>query len=418
MTNPRGMVTMLLVNAAALLASGCDRKTERSATLPPPAVTVSRPVMREVTEASESTGTTAAFESVDVRARVSGFLEQVHYQAPARVNRGDVLFTIDARPFQNRLDAEQAGLEARKAQLPKVEFDADKLQRLFQTGTASQDELTTALAKRDSLRAEIAGAQAKLEQARLELDWCQVTAPISGRISRNLVDPGSIIAADSTLLAQIVNDDIIYVYFNASEQDVLMLREQSRQGQFSGDEAPATQPNIRELHWPIHVGLMTEHGYPHEGVLDYAAPAVDPSTGTIQVRGRFGNADGALMPGLFVRVWVPTSKPYAALMVTERAFGFDQGQRYLLVVGDQGVVNRRDVEVGPLQNGMRVVRAGIDADDRVIVNGIQRVRPGVTVKPVEVPMPTGPTAPNAASQPAASHAAASAERAVHARGEG
>lgn len=383
--------------SVGILFPGCDRQAAPRATAAPPVeVTVSQLLRREVTETIEYTGTTSPTESVEVRPRVGGFLQQVHFKAPTKVKQGDLLFTIDARPFKNRLDSKLALLQAKQAQLVKAEFDVERVNRLVGTNAAAQDEQVSAVSSRDALKADIAGIQAEIEQATLELNWCRVTAPIAGRISRNLADAGNVIQADNTVLAEIVSDDTLYAYFNVSERDMLRLRERVGQRLAEQGIAAASQPSLQEAQWPVFVGLITETGYPHQGVLDYAAPAVDPSTGTIQVRGRFDNSNGVMTAGLFVRVSIPISLPKAALMVTERAIGLDQGQRYLLVVDDQNVVKYRRIKGGILSGGYRVVEEGLAPDEWVIVNGLQRVRPGVTVVPQRADMatfdkPTQPT---------------------------
>jgi multidrug efflux system membrane fusion protein len=377
---PQYLKSSLAIVIACYLGA-CNSK-EVPQPVPPPEVSVSFPITREITDALEYTGTTAAPASVEIRPRVTGFLEKVHFEPRARLKEGEVLFTIDARPFKSAMDRASADQAAKQAQLVKAEFDAEKIERLFKDGNASPDEMTKETANRDALRAALAASKAMVEQATLELGWCQVTSPIAGRAGRNLIDVGNIVQADQTVMAKIVNDDSIYAYFNAGEQDILKLRERVRQ--------EGTNPSSDKLSLPIHMGLMTEQGFPHEGVIDYASPELDKTTGTMQVRGVFANADGVLLPGLFVRVRVPIGKPYQGMQVTERALGSDQGQRYLLVVNDKNVVEYRPVTVGTLQNGLRVITAGVSAKDQVIVNGLQRVRPGLTVKPVQTAMPVGP----------------------------
>jgi len=385
--------------SVGVLFFGCDRQAAPTAAPAPPVeVTVSQPLKREVTETIEYTGTTSPTESVEVRPRVGGFVQHVHFKAPTKVKQGDLLFTIDARPFKNRLDSKAALLQAKQAQLVKAEFDVGRVNRLVGTNAAAQDEQVSAVSSRDALKADIVGIQAEIEQATLELNWCRVTAPISGRISRNLADAGNVIQADSTVLAEIVSDDTLYAYFNVSERDMLRLRERVRQRLAEQGAAAASQPSLEEVQWPVFLGLITETGHPHQGVVDYAAPAVDPSTGTIQVRGRFDNSNAVMTAGLFVRVSIPISLPKAALMVTERAIGLDQGQRYLLVVDEKNVVRYRRIKGGLLTGGYRVVEEGLAPDEWVIVNGLQRVRPGVTVVPQRADMATF----DKPSQPAAS----------------
>jgi RND family efflux transporter MFP subunit len=397
----RRVATLALL--ITVVVAGCSRAAPPAAALPPVEVTVSQPITHPVAAAVECTGSTAAVAAVEVRARVTGFLERVHVEPRAQVRAGDVLFSIDARPFTLSRDRAQAALDAARAQLSKAESDAEKVQRLFEQGMSSADELTTQIAVRDAARAAVAEAEAALGQAELQLQWCAVTAPISGRVSRNLVDPGNIVMADQTLLATLVNDDEIFAYFNLSERDVLTLQARTAAAQAAAGR-PHAPRELRDVRPPVQMALMTDGDFVHAGVIDYAAPGVDPTTGTIEVRGRFDNAAGYLLPGLFARIRVPLGEPQPALVVTERALGAQQGQRYVLVVNAQNVVEFRPVTVGLLQDGLRVVTAGLAAEDWVIVNGMQRVRPGLTVQPVRVPMPGATATPTAA--PAATTAPA------------
>lgn len=408
----RAFTVFSLAAALLLSAPGCKPPERPAAAAAPPAeVAVSRAIERDVTPFLEYTGTTAPLQEVEVRARVTGFLDKMLVQPRDIVEPNQPIFAIDARPFKLAVDSAAAQLESLQAQLTKAEFDAQKIAELYARGVASIDEFTKETANRDGLRASVAGAEARLADARLKLDWCTVGAPIAGRISRNLIDPGNIVMADTTVLANIVNDAQINVYFNASEQDILKLRAASREKARREGSTATSQPDIRALKWPAYIGLMTEDGHPHEGIIDYVAPSMDSSTGTLQVRAAFENKDGILLAGLFVRVRVPVSDPTKALMVNERALGSDQGQRYLLVVNDQNVVEYRPVKVGLLDKNLRVIEEGLSSTDRIIVTGIQRVRPGLTVKPVDVPMPTGPA--TAAGKPAATAPAAATRPSGH-----
>jgi RND family efflux transporter MFP subunit len=396
MKHARRCVLAAGISAGLAALTGCEQGAPASAAAAPPAeVSVSLPVTGTITDALEFTGTTAALESVDVRARVTGFLDAIHFQPRAKVKKDELLFTIDKRQFKTALDHALANLEARKFELEKAEWDFQKAEELAGGGAVSMDERMTARTRRDQATAEVARAQAAADEARLELDFCSVTAPIQGRIGRNLIDVGNIVTADATMLATIVNDDDIYAYFSCAERDVLTLRERRRQ-ELAAAGRPVSQPSPE--HMPVYLGLMTERGFPHRGEIDYVSPSLDPNTGTIQVRARFPNPNGILLPGLFVRIEVPIGEPYEALTVTERALGSDQGQRYLLVVNAQNVVEYRPVQVGTLQDGLRVIEKGISPADRIVTLGLQRVRPGLTVKPVEAPMPTGPA--EAVRQPA------------------
>jgi RND family efflux transporter MFP subunit len=386
----RGAFACLALLTGAL-TSGCQNPPP-PATAPPAEVTVSKPLTRTITDAYEYTGRTQALESVEVRPRVSGFLEKVHFEPRAKVDKGAVLFSIDARPFQNTLDTVKSRLEQAQGVYATAEFNLRNTSDIYKSGAATEREMVEAQSRFDEAKAAVSAAKANIQQAELDLEWCGVVAPIRGRVSRTLVDAGNVVAADATILTTIVNDEQVFVYFNASERDILELRERARTDRAAAGVAEGTQPELRDMKFPLFLSLMTEEGFPHEGVLDYAAPTVDAATGTLQVRGAFPNQNGLLLAGLFCRVRFPIGKPYEALTVTERALGSDQGQRYLLVVNEKDVVEYRPVKVGTLQEGMRVITAGITASDRVIVSGIQRARPGLTVKPVEAPMPVGPVA--------------------------
>jgi RND family efflux transporter MFP subunit len=393
---------------ATVFAWGCEQKQPVAAPLPPE-VAVSRPLMREVMDSADFTGTTSALESVEVRSRVGGFLDQVHFQPRAKVNKGDLLFTIDQRPFQIALANAVADRDGQKAKLVKAEFDANKTNDLYKDGMASADEFTKNNATRDDTVAQLAATEAQVRDAQLRLDWSAVTSPIHGRISRNLIDPGNVVDADKTVLATIVNDDDIYAYFNVSERDILNIRDESMRMR-AAEGQPTSQPDISHARYPAYIGLMTETGFPHPGEIDYVAPQLDPSTGTIQIRARFPNADGMLIPGLFVRVRVPLGKPHQALTISERALGSDQGQHYVLVVDDRNVVEYRVVKTGSLDGSLRVIAEGLAPQERIIVTGLQRVRPGITVRPQEIPMPAGPAISAGQAKPSSSQPSSSTSR--------
>ncbi len=379
---------MLLIVGVALLTA-CERQGAAPPTAPPAEVVVSAPLTREVVDELLCTGSTQALDTTEVRPRVTGFIEAVKFQPLDIVKPGQVLFEIDAREFRAARDRAQGEVTMREALLRRATFEFNKLEEIRATGAVSEQEYADAMANRDAAAAALTSAQAALANAALQLEWCSVTAPIGGRISRDYFRNGDLVSANQTVLAEIVDDGRVYAYFNISERDLLTLRERAR-AQRVGGVAAANQPELRDLNWRVEIGLMTETGYPHVGVIDYAAPQVDPTTGTLQVRAVFENANRVLVAGLFVRVRVPVGAPYTALTVSERALGSDQGQRFLLVVNDKNEVERRPVRVGALQAGLRVITEGLRPDERVIVEGLQRVRPGLTVKPVVAPMPTGP----------------------------
>lgn len=368
-----------------LIAVGCEPSPQQGHAAPRSIeVPVSRPVAREVQDFLHFTGTLRAKETVEIRPRVTGFLKDMHFKLRARVNAGDLLFSIDARPFQHRVDTTRADIAARRAELAQVEFDFRRIRDLVEQGSASEQELVKATAARDALVAQIDSSTATLKQAELNLEWCSVTAPIAGRISRNMVDAGSIVVADQTVLATISNDDVIYAYFSASEQEVLMYRRRRAEelAKLGKKFDPETAGEGEAL-----LGLMTDADYPHRGVIDYVSPVLSAATGTMEIRARFDNPEALLVPGLFARIRVPASAPREALLVNERAVSFDQGQRFLYVVNSANVVEQRFVELGTQSDGLRAVEKGLMLGERVVVNGLQRVRPGMTVQPNEVAMP-------------------------------
>lgn len=363
---------------------GCRAKAPVPASMPPTVVTVAHPAQQEVTEYLTATGRTEPFETVEVQARVQGFLESMHYRPRDRVEKDALLFVIDPRPYKARVDAAKAAVSAREADLKFARFDYGRIEKLAQQDAAAGVELVQSEAKRDAAEAALAEAKASLEAAELDLGFTRVTALIGGRASREEVGVGNLVTPNK-LLATIVNDDLIYAYFDVSEQDVLRFTRTYPRVQ----RAPATRPQTApEDSPPAFMGLMDEDGYPHAGWIDYADTQVDPGTGTLTLRAVFPNPDGFLIPGYFARIRAPLGPPRKALLVTERALGLDQGQRYVLVVNTANVVEYRAVRAGVLERGMRVIEEGIGAEDRVIVNGLQRVRPGVTVQPQGVDMIT------------------------------
>ncbi|MBP7933148.1 MAG: efflux RND transporter periplasmic adaptor subunit [Phycisphaerae bacterium] len=383
-------ITMALLFGAAI--HGCERRKPTSVPAPPPNVTIAQPVTRMFTDTIEATGTTTSKEEIELRAQVGGYLQSVNYQPRAMVKKGTLLFQIDPRPYEDQLAQAKAHLEVAKTEHAFAEAKLARLEDAFKSRSVSELEVIQQRADRDRLKASIDLATARVDAAEHSLAYTRILAPLDGRVSRNVPGVGALIDPSQTKLATIVDDSIVYAYFNLSEADVLRLR-RSRPNLAADKEIP--KDRLR-----VFVGLMNEKGHPHEGTIDYWAPQMDSSTGTQEVRGRFVN-DGSLMGGLFVRVRIPVSVPRPVLMVAERAMGFDQGQRYLLVANNETVEYRR-VQVGALENGMRVVTHGVSEGDWVIVNGIQRAKPGVRVNvqraSMEAFVDTG-TRPAAASGP-------------------
>ena len=368
-------ISRLLIPAAlsGLLLSGCGDNNTFVAP-PPPTVTVASPVRQSVTYYARYTGQTAAVESVEIRARVEGYLQSVHFGDAALVKKGDLLFVIDPRPYQARLDEAKAELAMRQAEHRLAEATLKRKESAFQDQAVSEVEVIEARALKDQAVAAIEASRAAIDTARLDLSYTRIVAPLSGRIGRKLVDVGNLVgASEKTLLATIVSVDPVYVYFNVNERDLLEFQKQhpSHPGPTNGNG-----------NTPIFLGLSNETDYSFEGRVDFTDNRIDPETGTIQVRGKLAKPEGILLPGLFARVRIPVRDSADALLVPEHALGIDQKGYYLLAVNPENLVEYLPVTVGPLVEGLRVIESGVKAEDRIVVNGLQRARPGITVNPV------------------------------------
>ena len=360
--------------AAGAMACG----NNEYASPPPPAVTTQHPMVRDVTRYVEYTGTAEAVESVEVRARVTGFLRSMHFEPGDRVEKGELLFVIDPEPFEIELAAAQAGLAANTAELDLAQTEYDRARMMFKKKAISELNLIQAGAKRDQAKAAAQSSKTKIHAAELDIEWAHVKAPITGRVGRHRVDVGNLVGAEgTTLLTNMIRYSPVYVYFHMSELDLLALqkmnlrRRKSRNAKYDDREKTTVQ-----------VGRADDDGYPHEGVIDFTGLQVDPSTGTLEVRGVLPNEgalDEVIVPGTFLRVRVPIGDQKDALLVTERALGSDQSGRFVLVVNDEGVVEHRVIEVGPIVDKLRLIEKGLAPDDQVIVNGLQRARPGAPV---------------------------------------
>ena len=376
-----------LVGIVFLLAA-CQQQ-QSAPPPPPPQVTVSQPIAREVMEWDEYTGRLEAVESVDVRARVSGYLQSVHFTDGATVKQGALLFVIDPRPYQAELNRAQAEREQALARFERTQKDLARAKQLVKSRAISQEEVDTRSADQREAQEAVQAARAAVDAARLNVEFTQVKAPISGRISRQLVTEGNLInggTGNSTLLTTIVSLDPIYGYFDVDERSYLKYMHLWRNGTDAGSRNGET---------PVYLGLANETGFPHQGRLDFIDNRLDPNTGTMTGRAIFSNSDLALVPGLFARTRLPGSGKYEALLVPDEAIGSDQTQRFAFIVNDQNTVEYRKVELGPIIDGLRVIRNGLKPEDWVIVNGVQRVRPGAKVNPQQQVAPKDQAPPRA-----------------------
>ena len=355
---------------------------------PPPKsqeVEVTLPVTREVIDYEDFTGRTESLKSVLVRARVTGYLDKFYFKEGAKVRAGDVMFEIDPRPYKAALDAAEAQVAAAAAQVrvgeANVRLARVTLKRARAAGSAApaleidQDQAQQHVteANLNLARANLGKARADLETARLNLEWTKVRAPIGGRTGRNYIDPGNLVKADDTILTSIGSEDDMYANFDMDERTVLRLLRLMRQGKIQDiDEGEKI---------PVLLGLADEEGFPHKGKVRIVDNKIDPSAGTLRAWGFFENPDKILTAGLFVRIRVPVGEPHTALLIPEAALGTDQGQKFLYVVNDKHEVEYRPVKVGRLHDGLRVVAEGLRKGERVVLNGLQRVRPGAKVEP-------------------------------------
>lgn len=368
----------MLLAIGLLTWTGCGGKTPAAVKPQVPAVTVAKPESRVIVDYVEFPGQTAAVGEVEVRARVGGYIVKIHFVDGQEVKQGDLLFEIDPRPYQLALNRAKGELARVRALAEKAKADLARAERLRPSGAVSEDDYEQNVANLKVHQASIETAQAALDEAELNLEFTRVTSPIDGRVSRRLVTEGNLVQAgsgQSTVLTTVTTIDPVYVYFNIEEPTLLKFE---RLGWRAGDETLLSR--IKELNVPVEIGLADEEGFPHAGQLDFVDNKVDPDTGTIHARGRFDQAK-YLTPGMFVRVRLPIGPPHSALLVSERAIGSDQRQKFLLTVNKSNVVQYRQVELGSLRDGQRVIESGLKADDWVIVQGLQRVRPGLTVSP-------------------------------------
>ena len=373
-----------------IVGTGCSTPAPPIAELPPPEVTVAVPVVRELSDYLEFTGRTEAIESVEMRARVSGYLVAVNFEEGEDVSIEDVLFEIDPRPYEAALQAANAAVASAEAELKKAQADVNRDRLAFEKEAVSQMQLDTSVALEGIALAAVDAAKAEVETAKLDVEFTKVVAPVNGRVGRALITKGNLISAGQTdsTLTTVVSVSPIDVYFDIDGRSLNRIK---RMVQEKDPELRAE--SVREANVPVDIRLEDEDEFLRHGQLDYVDNQLDPETGTIRVRARFANEDKFLLPGMFVHVRLPLSKPESRLLIPERAIGTDQGQRYVLIVKDDDSTERRDVVLGVRHSGgLRIVDSGISAGERVVVEGVQRVRPPAPVSPQDAPAPDVPDA--------------------------
>jgi len=363
--------------AFAVVLTACGEGNQYVAP-PLPKVTVGKPDRKMVTRYLEATGNTVAVNTADLVARVAGFVEQINYQDGAPVKKDELLFTIELEPYRVKLEQAKAAEAAAEANLKQARAAFDRQAELLEKKVSTQANYDQALATRDSAQGTLDQARANTRLAAINVEYAQVRAPFDGVVAARQVSVGQYVGgtATPTVLATIVQLKPIYVSFNVSEQDVIRVRASLAKKGITRDDV---------MQFKIEVALQDETDYPHVGHIDYVAPSISSTTGTLTVRGVLSNDNQVLLPGYFVRIRVPAPEPDTALLVPDAALGSGQGGRYVLVLNGDNVVEQRNVEIGPLVGALRVIDRGLTADDRVVVGGILRAIPGQKVDPQNPP---------------------------------
>ncbi len=377
-TYSAAMLQIVVIGCLSLL--GCNHSPPPPPMAAVPEVEVCQPVYREVTDREEFTGQTEAVKTVDIRARVTGYLTAVNFRHGAEVNQGDLLFEIDPPYYQAEADRAAGVVAEAEARAQRLTLDFERAKKLHSTGIMAKEQFDLVSGDTAQAVATLRSAKSSQKIAEVNLGYCKVRAPITGRMSRPYIDPGNLVKADDTVLTRIVSQDPMWVYFDLDERTMLRLRRLEQKIE-SGAETTAKLP--------VLMALADEQTSTREGVLDFEDNRLDPSTGTLRVRAVFDNRDRMLTAGLFVRVRLPIGEPHKALLVPEQALGTDQGQKFLYVLTANDEVAYRPVQVGKVHDRQRVITQGLSPEERVVVTGIQRVRPGIKVNPT---MLVGPDA--------------------------
>lgn len=381
----------LLAAAGMAMLMGCDAKNQETVA-PRPSVGVVEVIAKEVSLWDEFSARIAAVESVDLRPRVSGYIESLNFAEGSEVNKGDVLFTIDDRNYRAELARANAELTRTRTQAALTQSEARRAERLVQSNAISVEAWEQRRAAAEQGQSAVQAAQAAVDQARLNLEWTRVRAPISGRAGRALVTAGNLVTAGdmASVLTTLVSQDKAYVYFDVDEPTFRRYDEMARSGQHASRDASAL---------PVRVALVGENGFPHEGRVDFTDNQMARSTGTITMRAVLDNAERRFRPGLFARVRLLGSMPFTAILVDDRAILTDQDRKFVYVVDQDAKARRRDVQLGRTSEGLRVVQRGLQAGERVIVNGTQKITvPGTSVDPQPVETSSTSATPTVTAQ--------------------
>jgi len=369
----RAILSAVLLLAQFLLVSCGDSKPAAGSAPPPPPVTVAQPLHKVITEWDEYTGRFEAVASVEIRARVSGFIDSIKFQDGQLVKQGDLLFVIDQRPYKLAVEQAKADVERARAKLELATLDVERAEPLARSQTLTARELDTRRSTQRDAAAAVASLEAALKQSELNLEWTEVRAPVAGRISDRRVDAGNLITggpAGATLLTVIVSMDPIYFVFDASEADYLRYAHLAVAG---------TRPSSRDVQNPVSVRLADEADYKHHGQMNFVDNVLNPKTGTIRGRAILENKDGLLVPGIFGRLRLFGGER-ESLLLPDSAIASDQASKIVFTVADDGTVGIKRVELGPIVEGLRLIRSGLEATDRIVIDGLQRARPGQKVK--------------------------------------
>jgi RND family efflux transporter MFP subunit len=365
-------IAWLSLAVSCLALAGCAQApaTPVGGAPPPPEVDVCMPKVEQVGDYEDFPGRIEAVNAVEIRARVTGYLDKVHFREGEEVKKGDLLFEIDSRSYAAELARTEGTITQTERKLKRLEHDYQRATNLVPQRGISPEEFDKVSGDRAEAVGSLKVAKAQRDMAALNMDFTKVRAPLSGKISRRAIDPGNLVKADDTVLTNIVSLDPVYAYFDLDERSMLRAQRLIREGKIKWS---------LDANLPVYLGLPDEGAFGRQGSIDFADNRVDSDTGTWRVRARFGNADRSLLPGLFVRMRLPIGEAYRAILVSEQALGTDQGQKFVYVIDDAGKVAYRRVKVGRLHNELRVITEGLSETDKVVVSGLQRIRPGALV---------------------------------------